>query len=324
MGSNTSIEWTDATLNPIRARSRFSGKAGWFCERVSEGCKNCYASKMNLWRGNGAEYAADKRGRVEVYLDEKTLIQPLRWRSPKKIFMCDMTDIFGEWVPDEWIDLMVSVMARTDRHIYQVLTKRPERMRDYLSDTGLTKRLEQLHPAYGTEREGWQPVPLDNLWLGVSVEDQKTADERIPLLLQTPAAVRFVSYEPALGPVNLAPWIFKEIEIDPSDDNREYPCPSIDWVIAGGESGPGARPAHPDWFRNVRDQCQAAGVPFFFKQWGAWRPITITTVDGMHEAPFGYSYYSAMNEVGYSGFARVGKKKAGHLLDGREWREFPK
>lgn len=345
--NKTKIEWTDATWNPIRG-----------CSRVSEGCRNCYAEKVAYrFRGPGQPYeglATKVNGHAawtgEVRFIEKHLLDPLRWKEPRRIFVNSMSDLFHENVPDEWIDRIFAVMALCPQHQFQVLTKRPARMSEYLGracgriadlvmkmradrgDRGCVGPLPNLPPG----ATWW---PLANVWLGVSVENQAAADERIPLLLETPAAVRFISAEPLLGPVNLNRIEVMEGEVDRSDPENpivsgycidamsgeafddEYGSLStapdgevplergIDWVIVGGESGPGARPMHPDWARSLRDQCQAAGVPFFFKQWGEWGPNWLNDENG---------------KVPDSEWMdRMGKKAAGALLDGREWREFP-
>jgi protein gp37 len=328
---------------------------------VSDGCKNCYAARMQPRFNNPVRYAAQDLAKVELYLDQDALLQPLRWRKPRMIFPCSMTDLFGEWVPDEWIDKMFAVMARCPQHKFQLLTKRAKRMRDYLS-------------AFQPDGEGWItpggedgydslcPVaskrwPLPNVWAGISAEDQARADERIPLLLETPAAVRWVSVEPMLGPVDLTTlpmeggtfdalrgeWTIMgggvgDVEYGPI---VRHGLPRLDWVILGGESGPGARPMHPDWARSVRDQCAAAGVPFFFKQWGAWAPhkpvpggdlggdvragrATIVHPTGQSDVEV-FEATGGRNTIPGSRFMkRVGKKAAGALLDGREHREFPR
>lgn len=295
MSDKSKIEWTDATWNPIRG-----------CSRVSEGCRNCYAERIAArfsrpgqpYEGLAKHVAVTKewekrefplvvneaRWTGEVRFIREHLADPLRWKKPRRIFVNSMSDLFHEKVPDGWITDIFNVMAQCERHTFQILTKRPSRMQDWMA-----ARCGRVPP---------------HVWLGVSVEDQKTADERIPLLLQTPAAVRWVSYEPALGPVdftNLNPPNF----INAFD--HSFGLPMLDWIVCGGESGPGARSMHPDWARSVRDQCQAAGVPFFFKQWGEFLPKWLTgAIKGWQ------------NEM-----QRIGKKKAGRLLDGREWNEFP-
>ena len=204
----------------------------------------------------------------------EVLSAPLRWKKPRRIFVDSMSDLFHEQVPDEFIEQVFAIMARAPQHTFQILTKRPERMSQWV---------ERFYDNWCWPESGC-PIglgPLPHIWLGVSCEDQPTADERIPWLLQTPAAVRFISYEPALGPVDLGFYLFPW-HCCRSDDQQQYHgltshrerCwqsrATINWAIAGGESGLGVRPAHPDWFRSVRDQCVAAQVPFYFKQWGEW------------------------------------------------------
>jgi len=268
MADTTKIEWTDATWNPITG-----------CTLVSGGCRHCYAARLaatrlrhhpsraGLARINAA---GEAKFTGEVRLNEQWLDQPLRWRNPRRIFVCAHGDLFHENVPDEWIDRVFTVMALARRHTFQCLTKRPERARAYLASEDREDKVR--HP-----RRGW---PLPNVWLGASVEDQATADRRIPDLLATPAAVRFLSMEPLLGPVqidrvreqtggehvNALTGITKGFLTD-------YHGAHLDWVIVGGESGPGARPMHPDWARSLRDRCRAAGVAFFLKQMARRAPI---------------------------------------------------
>jgi protein gp37 len=259
-------------------------------------------------------------GKVELQEDRLTL--PLSWRKPAKIFANSTSDIFHESLPDEAIDKIFAVMALCPQHTFQVLTKRAERMRDYFErmrfeaagedGAWAPRRLDAYACQYSQspcaagymEDVAW---PLKNVWLGVSCERQQEADERIPLLLQTPAAIRFISAEPLLGPIDLrAIRIDAKSAIDALDPLKPIPGPfhsGLDWVIVGGESGHGARQMELPWVRALRDQCAASGVPFFFKQWGGWVPGDGDCV--------GQQYY------------RVGKKAAGRLLDGREWNEFP-
>lgn len=297
MSDRSAIEWTDATWNPIRFR--VGDRVGWHCEKVSAGCANCYAERLNQRHGTQTSYTRAGSEQGESFLDDAVLQKPLRWRKPRMVFVCSMTDLFGEWVGELWLKSIFGVMLRSPRHTFQVLTKRPGRAAEFLADV----------------------KPMPNVWLGVSVEDQKTADERIPKLLECPAAVRFVSYEPALGAVDFEriPGALREgaetCHYGESHQRRECDCAfGIDWIIAGGESGPKARPSHPDIFRTARDQCQAAGVPFFFKQWGEWAPLA--------DLPYRESGYDDVDVDGVL-MARVGKKRAGQLLDGREWNEAP-
>ncbi|HEY4112903.1 MAG TPA: phage Gp37/Gp68 family protein [Rhizomicrobium sp.] len=380
MGAQSSIEWTDATWNPIRARNRVTGKVGWFCVHESEACRFCYAEKRNVntFFGNGIAYKAQNLDLVELFLDETMLTAPLRWKKPRKIFVCSMTDLFGEFVPDDFIDRMFAIMALCPQHTFQVLTKRPERMQKYFADEKTPARIAELEwvrhqiydadcddPPNATKRElrrlvniddarpwltnyGKWDKPLPNVWLGTSCEDQATADERIPHLLATPAAIRFLSCEPLLGPIDLT-----SISYDcgnglfgdalrwhhiPYQETRRYP--GVDWVICGGESGPHARPMHPGWARSLRDQCQAAGVPFFFKQWGEWGCDDGPPENGRDRIMDGqarcawFDHEWHFEENGYAvdlerlrgcgePVYRLGKKNAGRLLDGRTWDEFP-
>ncbi len=285
----TKIEWTDVTWSPVTG-----------CDKVSPGCAHCYAETVALrfWPtqyrpvlndGSGRtidcvstshheQMLADGEARPRQFTDVQThedrLDQPLRWRKPRRVFVNSMSDLFHEDVSDAFIERVFAVMALAPKHAFQILTKRAERMRDYMRDPGrhhaVTMAMqgpaeqggvEDLLPANGTSYPRW-PVewPLSNVWLGVSVENQHFADERIPLLLQTPAAVRFISAEPLLGRVNLAGYI---TEVEPPSP------PILDWVIVGGESGHGARPMEIAWARSIVAQCQAAGVPVFVKQLGA-------------------------------------------------------
>jgi protein gp37 len=352
VSDGTHIEWTDATWNPITG-----------CAVVSPGCTNCYAMKLAGTRlrhhPSRAGLTRDtKAGPVwtgEVRFNEQWLLDPLRWTKPRRIFVCAHADLFGEAVPDEWIDRIFAVMALAPQHQFQVLTKRAERMRAYLSNTG------DMGICHGSPRRIWQAMygeaktpiaagvldswyggptkrqwPLPNVWLGVSVEDQVRADERIPHLLAAPAAVRWLSCEPLLGPVDLTSVSMaaaEAMEQEPSglvevdaltgihyDSEGEVsgiwgdPDPKIDWIVAGGESGPGARPMHPDWARSLRDQCAAAGVPFLFKQWGEFGPVVTTG----HGDP----RYPPDPPTGWR-MERLGKKNAGRLLDGVQHDGFP-
>lgn len=250
-----SIEWTDETLNPLRARRRDNGVTGWHCEKVSPGCTNCYAETMNRaqrFYGTGYRYTMPARAHVENFLDMQTLDRMHRMRKRKRVFLCDMTDIFGPWVPDGWLDRLFRAMAIAGNVQWQILTKRPERMREYIvsrfSGTGI------YHPRTPESRR--HPWPLPNVWLGVSAENQDYADHRIPQLLATPAAVRFVSAEPLLGEVDLVPYLWPT------------PGATLDWVITGGESGGKSRSTDITWLRKLREDCQEAGVPLFVKQLG--------------------------------------------------------
>ena len=282
----TSIEWTDWSINPIRARHKATGAIGHYCEKISAGCANCYASRLQSRFMMPPFGSGQRRDDVELFLDEKTLQQVLKRKKPTRIFWCDMTDLFGHWVPWRWIDRCLAVMALTPQHTHQVLTKRAYQMRHYF----LSRRL-----IYGTDTEWFiqdemqklQPpstklskqkkliLPIPNIHLGISAENQQELDSRAPHLKATPAALRFLSYEPALGPLDLSQWIglcdCGRIEHGRCHEDCPSQSPSVfGWIIAGGESGPRAkiRPLKADWIRSARDQCQLAKVPFFFKQWG--------------------------------------------------------
>jgi protein gp37 len=310
MGASSKIEWREATWNPIHARRSLAGNdrhVGWYCEHVSEGCRNCYAEAMNNRFGTGLEFKPGNRDRVKIAIDERMLLAPLSWRKSRMIFVCSMTDLFADFVPDKWIDRMFGVMAICPQHIFQLLTKRPERMKKWFAARARNAPIECLGELY---IGGW---PLPNVWLGTSCEDQETADARIPYFLATPAAVRFVSCEPMLAPIDLRRYLdgHEEHGVDLSREigSKVGGCigwiPPLDWIICGGESGPHARSMKPAWARALRDQCAIANVPFFFKQWGEFGPL---------QDPKG----SAMLMM------RLGKKRAGRLLDGAEHNGMPR
>ncbi len=312
MSAVSNIEWTDATWNPIVG-----------CSVVSPGCTNCYAMKLAgrrlrntpKYRGLTQDSNAGPVWTGEVRLWEKSLTDPLLWREPRKIFVNSEGDLFHESIPDEWIDRVFAVMTLCPQHTFRVLTKRAQRMRDYFiklaADDRACDGLGRWH-AECIDDDRWEEMlsldlPLENVWLGVSCERQQEADERIPLLLQTPAAIRFISAEPLLGPIDLN-RIHEEFDGGPAQ---------LDWLIVGGESGPHARPMHPQWARDIRDQCQAAGVPFFFKQWGVW-----CHDEGVGRKEMrGDDQPHAIDERW--SLIRVGKKAAGRLLDGVEHNGFP-
>lgn len=284
MSNASSIEWTDATWNPTRG-----------CSRVSEGCRNCYAERIAArfadvgkpfhgFASIGPRADSPKwTGRVEL-IPEK-LDEPLRWRKPRRVFVNSMSDLFHEKLSLPDIAQVFSVMASAtlgcapghrnhdeecwtgDPHTFQILTKRPAQMLKIVAEMPHYVG-EHFNGDSALANETW---PLPNVWLGVSVEDQKTADERIPLLLQTPAAVRFVSYEPALGPVDFGMYLSRTnmpgLNLMPGFRD---PLPGIDWLIIGGESGPRARPFDIDWARSAIAQCKAGGVACFVKQLGSY------------------------------------------------------
>lgn len=306
--AKTSIEWATDVWNPTTG-----------CAKVSQGCAHCYAETI-------AKRFWGERKFTDVQCHPDRLEQPLHWRKPRRVFVNSMSDLFHKDVPLDFILRVWMVMARACDYTFMILTKRPERMLMFVN--------EYLPGTWGLATMNMRLLdkPIPNVWLGVSVEDQRTADERIPLLMKTPAAVRFVSAEPLLGPVDLeigmctecggcgitAGHYFQEDGMDTCNacGGSGKAFDKLDWVICGGESGPGARPMHPDWARSLRDQCQAAGVPFFFKQWGEYCfPSQLLS--------YGAETYADEKDPSKWYQWRVGKKAAGRLLDGREWNEYP-
>lgn len=270
----TNIEWADAVWNPVTG-----------CSKISQGCKHCYAEAVakRFWKD---------RKFTDVRIHSERLEQPLHWKRPRRVFVNSMSDLFHVDVPELFILETLAIMALTPHITYLVLTKRPEQARqilgqdkdwaEVLGDAAFLATHNDEAECFvanaisGASKPRGGPMgwPLPNLWLGVSVEDQATADERIPLLLQTPAAVRFVSAEPLLGPLNLTHCGEIDghplccLDCHPLVQDQEK-CIGIDWVIVGGESGPGARPCNVEWIRSIVRQCKEAAVPCFVKQLGA-------------------------------------------------------
>lgn len=356
MADGTAIEWTHrpgtrgASWNPVRAINRATGRKGWHCEHASDGCRFCYAEGFNRRLGTGLPFKPGHRADIDVVLDERIMLEPLRWKAPRTIFVCSMTDAFGDFVTDAMLDRMFAVAALCPQHVFIWLTKRAKRMREYLTPARATgvgmEALELTLQAHardsrsavcaGVKLTGDIPHlkvwPLPNVWLGVSAEDQATADERVPDLLATPAAVRFVSAEPQLGQID-----FCQLQEGLPANAWLTWLDGLDWIIVGGESGPHARPMHPEWARSIRDQCAAAQVPFFFKQWGAWEPVEPAWREPSEgpDARFlsmQFERFDARgNWIGGREFdprsawriRRVGKSRAGRLLDGVEHNAFP-
>jgi protein gp37 len=314
VSDRSAIEWTDATWNPTTG-----------CAKVSPGCAHCYIEHTPAFRIAGRRF---EQGHIPLQLHPDRLEQPLHWRTPRRVFVNSLSDLFHDDLHDEFIDRVFAVMALSPWHTYQVLTKRAERMRAYLN--GLTfervriwmnraavGELTRRTPAGGFVPTGAENLttiarrtmeylyrfepdkmprrtygpPFPNVWLGVTVENQRFADERIPLLLQTPAALRFISAEPLLGPLRLDHMDVERFAGDAgyycinalTGRNRDMgrPCrdvPRVDWIIVGGESGSGARPFNLAWARSILQQCQTAGVPCFVKQLGA-RPTGRCTLE---------------------------------------------
>ena len=308
----TKIQWTDETDNVIVVRGEDGKQDGWYCQKVSPGCAHCYAERMNVQRfGNGMAYRVPADGSVPpLMLREDILAGWARQQKPRRHFVNSMTDTFAHFVPHFWIFDILDAMTAAPRQTFQLLTKRAGRMREIVG--------------VWLQERGLAEVPA-NIWLGVSVENQEWADKRIPELLGVPAAVRFASVEPLLERVTFSPVIGLR-EFHGSSDRYKHVFADwlwhLDWVIVGGESGPNARPMHPDWARDLRNQCVNAGVPFFFKQWGEWLPL-----DQPAPADFGEWWKEPAHKRHRfpDGVVveRVGKLAAGRLLDGREWNEFP-
>jgi len=329
----TKIEWTDATWNPVTG-----------CTSVSPGCAHCYAKRLAKRLAGRCGYP-ESPNEFDVTLHLDKLNEPLRWKKPRQVFVCSMSDLFHEDVPDGFIAAVFEIMRKATRHTFQVLTKRPERMKDFVDGYIYRRRVWRVGGRLSA-----------NVWLGVTAENQEQADRRIPILLQIPATVRFVSVEPMLEEISLLKFPLGEhgfFNIS-SPTGWEFckcgqwggskgiylnRCPycgsmdkwktierGIDWVICGGESGKQARPMHPEWVRSVRDQCVDAEVPFFFKQWGEWFPrsqwegnpdLVLPDDRDVERGP--HTFIFDDGEVMHY----VGKKKAGRLLDSQEWNEFP-
>ena len=332
----TKIEWADMTINPVVG-----------CSHCSPGCDNCYAERFAARLARNPKTAEKYKGVVDengkwtgkISERDESVFDRLP-KTPKRIFIGSMTDLFFsgvddtprqavslvggsevEFAPDTMhvrVAMLLLQIGKHRQHTFMVLTKRAENM-----ETVMKLMLKR---------------PLPNLWLGVTVCNQAEADAKIPILLQTPAAVRFVSVEPCLGPVDLGHLSWTDIIGSTAEKNAltgktwiQGNCGEssqtlqgnrLGWVICGGETGPGARPMHPDWVRSLRDQCQAAGTPFFFKSWGEWVTENQSPEDillpGQSTMPHGWKGRKYEDSV-----YRVGKRRAGRLLDGVEHNEFP-
>ena len=315
MSDGTKIEWSDATVNVVNG-----------CSVVSPGCTNCYAMRLAGTRmkdhptrqGLTIDTKAGPVWNGEVRFNERALLEPLSWRRPRMCFWNAHGDLFHPKVPDAWIDRCFAVMILTEQHTHQVLTKRGARMRAYMNDPKSEERIDAIVNSMSSRVldsarvSGW---PLSNVWLGVSAEDQTRLEERWPDLAATPAAVRWISAEPLLDGLD---FMLRGAGMGDWDAlrGREYYAgasayadsanalkarhPKVDWVVAGGESGPNARPMRVQWARDIRDQCEAAGTAFLFKQWGEWKP--------------GYADEHSI---------KVGKRAAGRMLDGELHDGYP-
>ncbi len=289
MAEKTGIEWADATWNAVTG-----------CDKVSAGCDHCYAETLSLrLQRMGVKRYADG---FAVRTHPEALSLPFKWREPRRVFVNSMSDLFHVQVSQDFVDRMFAVMALTPQHTYQILTKRPQRAANYLNGPDTPPRilatLALFSPTVGVDAVALARTiarwPLPNVWLGTSVEDARVL-HRVKPLLETSAAARFLSCEPLIGPLCLSRWlpIYKAKDLPGVPWSRGYPIPEsvqgrLHCVIVGWESGPDHRPIDPDWVRELRDQCVAGGVPFFFKQWGGRTP-----------------------------------KSGGRELDGRTWDEFP-
>ena len=324
----TKIEWADETWNPVIG-----------CSKISAGCENCYAEKMACRLAHMGKRAYQdvvdplrdpaemisgdtdnwfKKWNGKTSFIESALEKPLHWKKPRRVFVCSMGDLFHESFNYRGAAMrsIFRTMAMANTHTFIILTKRPERMQrciDFL---------------YGPDFAEEMP----HVWLGVTAENQETADHRIPVLLQIPAAVRFVSVEPMLGPVDLRSIRYDHlVDIDSLTGDHGVFRPlqgrsqdKLDWVICGGETGPGARPMHPDWVRSLLDQCYTAQTPFFFKRWGEWARWEDPDCNYMFD--FNRDEMDAKHKrTVFCGrmFYRIGKKRAGRILDGLHYDEFP-
>lgn len=289
---NSRIEWTDATWNPIAAIDKATGRRGWFCVHASEGCRFCYAESMNRWVGTGHEYAQGNLKKVELQLvynarSQASMDWPVRAARPRKIFVCSMTDLFANFIPEEFVIKIFQIMVACSQHTFIVLTKRPERMSRFL------------------DREFPDGLPRQ-IWIGISAEDQGNYDLRIPYLKECPAAaVKFVSLEPLLGRIELGASV-------------EF----LNWVIVGGESGRLARPMHAEWAVSLQFEAWSCGIPVFFKQWGEWlhlsQVVQLVTLDSAHLTSARIHDWPDQSKS-----LRVGKEAAGSDLFGIPVKQFP-
>lgn len=378
MARHTGIQWTDATLNVFRARATATGKTGWHCEHMSEACRFCYAEAFNRKLGTGFDYKPGHldNGDVEIYLDIKALLQALTWRStlgrPLRIFLHSMTDTFGRFVTDTMLELLFAVL-RMSPHTIQILTKRPERLHAFMTAERMAyiaHDADRILREHGVElpkrgRSGWvyarpaDAFPLPHFWLGTTVEDQDAAEMRLRWLMMTPAALRFVSYEPALG---LVDWT----RVDATGHGLEFfnalsgvrtlhvphhdgppiveQLGKVDLIIGGGESGTNARKTPRALFLATLRQCESAGTTYYHKQNGDWvdadewvaarraRAEVVETPEGgpLGDAPLGFANAAIVagrrpyeHQSDGSTLIRVGVDAAGHLLCGKEYRSLP-
>lgn len=349
--ADTKIEWSDKVWNCIRG-----------CSIVSDGCRFCYAMRQaHRFNFEGGPYqgltvltSTGPKWNGDVTLLPDKLGDPMRWKKPARIFVNSMSDVFHEGVDDSFIDRIFGVIQLCPQHIFQILTKRPERMMQYMNEPGRGGKVmeaaareafdqdtlvsrhgklpetaeyhweasNQLGQSVITVKTGTWPPP--NAWLGTSVENQKTFVERMEYLVATKASVRWLSVEPLLGPIDAS------VVIHPSGwVATAYALANTHWVVVGGESGPGARPMHPEWACTLRDQCNTRGIPYFFKQWGDWSPqaangFTQWPVIEPNKPVLLPAHPGRQGQDSHQVMVRLGKHKAGRVLDGREWNEYPR
>lgn len=344
MGATTKIQWTESSWTPLRARSLAApGNVGWHCEHVTPGCEHCYAESINKRVGTGLPFKPGHRKDIEIFLDEKMLLWPLHWTRARMIFVCSMTDLFGSFVEDAWIDRMFAVMAKCPQHTFQILTKRPERMLEYCNHSTTPGRVFGLLGVGGgaptlfrAAAERLIAWPLPNVWLGTSCEDQGPFEDRWPLLRGTKAALRFLSLEPLLGRIDMCEQLKIWWNQRTGDWVREENVIRPDWAIVGGESGHHARPMRTEWAQSLRNQCKGAKIAFFYKQHGEW-----IDADAISFYKFGskpdplLNYADAAALAGRLGkpyehqsdgttLIRAGNGLFGRMLDGVEHNEMPK
>lgn len=362
MAEKSKIEWTDSSWNPTTG-----------CNQIFEGCRNCYSKRdwVRFSKNPKTIYFGRTFSDVQCHYDRLEI--PLRWKKPRRIFVNSMSDLFHEKVDFEFLDyVFATILACAHfgmKHTFQILTKRPERMREYFMSRTPVEHLkawakaadgriimdnpdvffsesmegvtchdwdEHGNNSSGSEYKPWGYIsklwPLPNVWIGVTVCTQADADSNIPVLLETPAAARFLSIEPMLQPIDLK--LHLSGEVMPSDQQPFTERNDLlELVILGGETGPKARPMHPDWPRSIRDQCQQAGVGFFFKAWGEWAPcfagdwhglglvgkpkqLAISPSGESCGGFLGQEYSDQKEKEGWRPIQRIGKKAAGRLLDG--------
>jgi protein gp37 len=326
--ANTKIEWTDKVWNPITG-----------CTPISEGCKNCYAKKMACRLQGRHGYDKTDPFKITIHSEDKFL-EPLKWRKPANVFVCSMGDLFHKDVPTAEIDKVFAIAAILPKHNFLFLTKRPERMAEYFSTPAkqLAERWEEAIYAMGISDKnddvdsvacylhnicalGW---PLKNIWLGVTVENQQAADQRLHYLNSIRAAVKFVSCEPLLSGINFKQSLGESLKWHAGGLKN---C--LSWVIAGGETGHNARPIISNWVESLQKQCAYNSIPFFFKGWGEWMPSGQMDAGLRRETylinPNKYKFKNyCENGVCIEVTQKTGKKISGDLLDGKQYHEFPK